>query len=62
MGKFLAGFKNLTHYLAVGMIAAYGFAMSPAGQALVKQYPKLSGVVGMLGGVMALYYSGEKPQ
>lgn len=46
-----AGYKKLTHVFAViiGLLAT--FIMTPAGQAIVAQYPKLSGLVA---GVMAL--------
>lgn len=48
--------KKLTHVLAVALATAAGFAMTDAGQALIKQYPKLAGVAGMLG-VAALYFN-----
>lgn len=48
-------FKVATHWLAVGIAAAAAFAISPAGQALVAQYPKLSGLVAVIAAIGALY-------
>ena len=53
MGKF----KAVTHWLAVGLAVVTGFAVSPAGQALVRQYPKASGLFGFLAALGALYHT-----
>lgn len=54
-------FKKLTHVLAVGFAAVVGFAVSPAGEAIVKQYPKVSGIFALLGVLGALYHSPKEP-
>lgn len=50
-------FKKVTHWVAVAFTAAAGFAVSDAGQALIRQYPKLSAVATLLGLLGALYHS-----
>jgi hypothetical protein len=50
-------FKTVTHWFAVGAVAVVGFIASPAGQAVVHQYPILSGVAGVIGVLSALYHS-----
>jgi hypothetical protein len=50
-------FTTFTHYLAVAVAALAGFALTPAGQALVAQYPKLSVLFGAAGALAALYHS-----
>ena len=59
-----AKIKNSTHALAAALFAGIlwlgHFAASPAGQALVKQYPALSALAGVLAAATAaagLYYS-----
>lgn len=52
MGKF----KNITHWVAAGLTVVAGFAVSPAGQAVIAQYPKLAGVTGLLSVLAALYH------
>lgn len=54
-------FKNITHWIAVAFTAAAGFAVSDAGQALIRQYPKLSAVATLLGLLGALYHSPKSP-
>ena len=54
--NWLAGFKKVTHVLAGVLATASAFALTPAGEAIIKQYPKLGGVAGILG-VVALYFS-----
>jgi hypothetical protein len=55
-------FKNATHYLAVILIGAIAFLESPAGQAVVKQYPHLEPALGLLTTIAALYHVPLKPQ
>jgi hypothetical protein len=61
MIDFLGKFKKVTHVLAAGAALAIGWAVSDQGQAviggIVKAYPKLSGLVGAIGVVAALYHS-----
>lgn len=52
----MSKFSKVTHVLAVILGSAAAFALSPAGQAVIKQYPKLGGVAGILG-VAALYFN-----
>ncbi|HUJ33273.1 MAG TPA: hypothetical protein VLY23_18470 [Candidatus Acidoferrum sp.] len=52
MGKF----KKLTHVLAVAAVAVVGFVVSPAGQAVVKQYPWASAISGAILAVAAIYH------
>lgn len=49
-------YKNLTHYFAIAVVAIAGFAISPAGQAVVSQYPKLSGIFAGVIALAALYH------
>lgn len=53
----MSKFKTLTHWLAVAGIAVVGFVASPAGQAIVHQYPIVSGIAGIIGLLGALYHS-----
>jgi hypothetical protein len=48
--------KTITHVFAVVLAAVVTFAVSPAGQALVKQYPKIAGVFGILVALGAVYH------
>jgi hypothetical protein len=50
-------FKTITHVFAVILAGLAAFAVSPAGQAVVHQYPKLSGVVAAIVALSALYHS-----
>lgn len=54
--KFNFNVSAITHVLAVAFSAAVVFVMSPAGQALVKQYPKLSVASGILLAIAAVYH------
>jgi hypothetical protein len=54
--NFITTAKKVTHYVAVGFVAVAGFAVSDAGQALIHQYPKLSGIAALLGVLGALYH------
>ena len=53
---FLSVYKKATHIAAVAVIAAGAFALSPAGQALVAQYPKLATVSAVLVFLTSLYH------
>lgn len=55
-------FANFTHYLALGAAGVVAFAATPAGEALVKQYPHLTAAVALAGLVAALYHNPAKPQ
>lgn len=48
--------RRFTHVLALLATSAYTFMLTPAGQALVHQYPILTAVVGGLTTVLALYH------
>lgn len=52
--------KKITHVFAVVLSGAVAFAATPAGQALVHQYPVLSGVVGVIGVLGAVYHNPNK--
>jgi hypothetical protein len=52
-------FSNVTHYLAVGAVAFWAFMLSPAGQAVQAQYPKVAAAVAGITTVLALY---KQPQ
>ena len=45
----------LTHWLALGAAAVGGFLVTPAGQAILHQYPVVSSVVGTVSVIAALY-------
>jgi len=49
--------KTITHFIAAGLAMAVAFAVSPAGQALVHQFPKLAGAVGVLLALGSLYHN-----
>lgn len=53
--KSLSKYKNLTHFIAlvVGSVAA--FLMTPAGEALVKQYPHLTDIAAIVVFLAGLY-------
>ena len=53
MPKFLT---NVTHWLTLAFVAIYGFSQSPAGQALIHQYPQLSGGLVVLGIISSVYH------
>ncbi|MGH9735417.1 MAG: hypothetical protein ACRD8A_12615 [Candidatus Acidiferrales bacterium] len=50
-------FKKVTHLFAAALAGAAAFAVSPAGQGLVKQYPWASGIAAGILGLAALYHS-----
>jgi hypothetical protein len=47
--------KKFTHLLAALLASVAAFALTPAGQALIAQYPHLAVVGGLLGTLSALY-------
>ena len=49
-------FKKLTHIIAAAVIALWAFAMSPAGHALLQQYPKLAPIASGLCVLFSLYH------
>jgi hypothetical protein len=48
--------RTITHYLAVGAGVVWAFMLSPAGQAVQKQYPHVAATVAGITTVMALYF------
>lgn len=50
-------FKKITHVFAFVGAAVMGFVASPAGQAVVHQYPIVSAVLGMAGAIIAVYHA-----
>jgi hypothetical protein len=52
----LSKIKGLTHVFAVVGLAIVGFVVSPAGQAVVKQYPVTSGIAGAIVALGAIYH------
>lgn len=50
-------FKTITHWFAGAIAVIAAFAVTPAGQALIKQYPYLSGVAGAVITIAALYHN-----
>lgn len=57
---FLARCKNATHLIAAGIVAADVFAHTNAGEALIKQYPWLTGIAALLAALAALYHTPQK--
>lgn len=49
-------FKAITHIFAVIGTAIAGFILTPAGQALIHQYPLLAAVIAALG-VAGIYHN-----
>lgn len=60
MGAWGGIFKAVTHGFAVVLSGAVVFAVSPAGQALVHQYPKLAGALGIVTALGSLYHNPVK--
>ena len=48
--------KVVTHVLAGAAVAIAGFFVTPAGQAIIKQYPVLSPIAAGLALVLSLYH------
>ena len=53
--KAAPAFSKVTHILALVLGTVAAFLVSPAGQALILQYPHLSVVAGLITGIAALY-------
>ena len=53
-------FKKITHVFAVVFAGAVGFAATPAGQALIHQYPVVSGMAGVLTALFAVYHDPKR--
>ena len=49
--------KKITYILGAVLSAGAAFAVTPAGQALIHQYPILSGVVSIIGILGALFHT-----
>lgn len=49
--------KAVTHWLAVGLTAIVGFAVTDAGQAIIRQYPKATAVFALAGFLMTLFHN-----
>lgn len=52
--------KGITHFFAALAASTYGFFLTPAGQAILHQYPKLGTVFAALTTLLALYHSPQK--
>jgi hypothetical protein len=52
----MSRFKKVTHVLAAIGLGIVGFIVSPAGQALIKQYPIVSGVAAGVAALAAVYH------
>ena len=52
----MANYKNITHILAVALSVVAGFVVTPAGQAVIHQYPYLSGAAGVILTLAAVYH------
>jgi len=52
--------RRITHVFAALAAAVMAFIVTPAGQALVHQYPILSGIIGVLGAAGAVYHQPER--
>ena len=48
--------KKATHIFAWGLAAVAAFMVTPAGQALVHQYPIVSGISGVILALAAVYH------
>jgi hypothetical protein len=49
--------KTITHILAAAALAVWGFILTPAGQAILNQYPKLASAFAGITTLFALYHS-----
>jgi hypothetical protein len=49
-------YKTITHVFAVALAAVAGFVVTPAGQAVIHQYPVLSGLAGVILTLAAVYH------
>lgn len=55
-------FKMLTHIIAVVIVGIGSFAITPAGKALILQYPKLSVIVAAAAMLGTLYHTPKEPE
>lgn len=62
MINWLSKFRTATKVLSAVVLVVGGFLYSPAGEAVVKQYPHLSAVVGIVGILAALLHVPIKKQ
>jgi hypothetical protein len=53
MGKI----SKLTHILAIAGAAITAFVLTPAGQAIIHQYPKLAPIAGAVATLFAVYHN-----
>jgi hypothetical protein len=58
--KWATQLKAVTHVIALGGVAVVGFAATPAGQAVIHQYPKLAAGFAAIGVLMATYHDPNK--
>ena len=49
-------FKTITHVAALVLAGIAGFALTPAGQSVIAQYPKISVIFTLAAGLCALYH------
>jgi hypothetical protein len=52
----MPNYKTFTHVLAVVLASLAGFVVTPAGQAVIHQYPYLSGAAGVILTLAAVYH------
>lgn len=52
--------RKATHIFAAALVLASAFAVSPAGQALIHQYPVLSGVAAAIAALVAVYHNPQQ--
>lgn len=50
-------YKTVTHLVAIAVAAVSGFLATPAGIALLRQYPHLVPIVAGIAGIAATYHS-----
>ena len=49
-------FSKITHFAGLALAATGAFLVTPAGQALIQQYPHLEPVAFMIASLVALYH------
>jgi hypothetical protein len=49
--------SKLTHIIAIIGAAATAFLLTPAGQAIIHQYPKLAPIAGAIATLFAVYHN-----
>jgi hypothetical protein len=52
----MPNYKTITHVFAVALAGLASFVVTPAGQALIKQYPWSSGIVAVVLTLAAVYH------